>query len=184
MKQKILKLSTVVLLLMFIGAGCQKDEIEYADEDMVVDNEPGIDIFKLKGDYINYIGLQLLPDGRLNAIPAFILGDPRIKVSDNGKIEQNFRWRLKSGYIVSKNDNYNNFVFTDITIQEYVDYNTKNGVGCWPDELIKSRIIDKNPFSEFYYLDGFNKTERTFTLGELNKMIEDGTLETVFTKLK
>ena len=184
MKQKILKLSTVVLLLMFIGAGCQKDEIEYADEDIVVDNQPEIDIYKLKGDYINYIGLQLLPDGRLNGDPAYILGDPLIKVSDNGKIEQNFRWRLKSGYIVSVNDKFTNFVFTDITFQEFVDYNTKRNVAYWPDELIKPRIIDKNPFSEFYSLIGFGKPVRTFTLGELNKMIEDGTLETVFTKIK
>ncbi len=42
MKQKILKLSTVILLFAFIGAGCQKDdifELEIGDKDAVIVKE-------------------------------------------------------------------------------------------------------------------------------------------------
>jgi hypothetical protein len=193
MKPKILELSTTVLLFGLIIYGCQykflpeADKIENVDEitkdSLVISSLPGISIYKTKEDYFNYISLQVLPDGRLNAEPGYILNDPRIKVDEDGNIKPNFRWRLTSGFIVDK-DTYINESFTNITIQEYVNYNTANKVAGWPDELIKPRIIDKDPFTEFYYLDGIGKPVRLFTLKELNDMIEDGILETVFTKLK
>jgi hypothetical protein len=183
MKPKILKLSTVVLLLLFIGASCQKDEIEYADESIEISSEPGISIYRTNADYFNNISVQITSEGELNAIPAYILSDPRIKVDKDGNVSVNFRWRLKSGYIVDKEASLNK-VFTDISVQEYVEWNTSHDVGGWPDNLIEPRIIDDNPFTEFYFYDGLRKTTRTFSLGELNELIENGDLETVFTKLK
>ena len=183
MKHKILKFSTVILLFAFIGASCKKDEIEISDESIIIDNQPGISIYKIKGDYFNFISLQLLPDGRLNAIPDYTINSSRIIVSGDGKIKINTRWLLKNGFIVDKESSLRD-VFTDITFQEYVDYNTANNTGGWPNELIKPRVIDENPYVEYYHLNGLNKREKKFTLGELNKMIEEGTLETVFEKLK
>jgi hypothetical protein len=168
---------------MFMGASCQKDEIELADENIEISTFPGITIYKTKNDYINFVDVQITDDGRLNAIPSYNKNDPRISIDEKGNVKQNFRWRLKSGLILDNNVSIRE-VFTNITIQEYVDWNTENGVSGWPNNLIEPRIIDEDPFTDFYFLDGMNKIPKTYTLGEINKMIEDGTLETVFTKLK
>jgi hypothetical protein len=183
MKKNLLKISIIFLLLSLIGAGCEKEKIDYADESIKVSSLPGISIYKTRGDYFNLISLQLTSSGQLNEIPDYILSDPRIKVDDNERISPNMRWRLKSGYIVDKESNVNR-IYTNIDFQEYVDYNTANKVACWPNNLIEPRIIDKNPFTEFYHYDGLNQPEKNFTLGEINTMIEEGTLETVFTKFK
>ena len=166
-----------------MGASCQKDEIEYADEGIEVSSHPWITIYKTKKDYINYVDVQITDEGKLNAIPSYNLNDPRISVDAKGNIRQNFRWRLKSGYILDNNVSIRE-AFTNITIQEYVDWNTAYGLAGWPDSLIRPRIIDQDPFIEFYFHDGLNKTLKTFTIGEINNMIENGTLETVFVKLK
>jgi len=50
--------------------------------------------------------------------------------------------------------------------------------------MLTKRIIDTDPFISFYNLNGINKAEKTFTLGELNDMIENGTIEDYFEKLK
>ena len=183
MKPKIIKPAVVVLLLLFIGASCQKDDFEVADESIVVDNFPGVSIYKTKGNYFNNIAFKLTPDGHPNGERGYTLKDPRIKVDNKGRISPNFRWYLKSGYIVDIQVDSNE-VFTDISFQEYVDYNTKTGLSSWPDELLIPRIVDKNPFTEFYYMGCINCPIKKFTLGELNTMLENGTIEEHFTKLK
>lgn len=184
MKTRILKLSLIFLFLFSItGAGCKKDKIEYADESIKISSYPGITIYKTDRDYIDYVDVQVTDDGRLNAIPAYTKDDPRIYVDAKGNARQNFRFRLKSGYILDNNSSLKD-VFTNISFREYVDYNTNHGIAGWPDSLIIPRIIDKNPFTEFYYLNGINKTPKTFTIGEINEMIEADSLKTVFTKLK
>ena len=117
MKPKKIKLSTVVLLLLFIGASCQKDKMEYADESIEISTFPGITIYKTKKDYINYISLQITDDDKLNAIPDYTLNknDPRITVDSHGQVKLNSRWRLKSGYIVDKGSSSRD-VFTNISI--------------------------------------------------------------------
>ncbi|MBN1821248.1 MAG: hypothetical protein JXR31_10855 [Prolixibacteraceae bacterium] len=182
MNYKILKPSICVLLLLFIGAGCEKESFEIADESIVVDNRPGFSIYKTSHNYFNYVSIKLTDDGQPNAIPGYTLDDSRIKVDSNGNITPNFRWRLKSGYIVDK-ETYFDGVFTNITIQEYVEYTTKN-IGGWPDDLLLHRIKDKDPFTEFYYTGCLNCPLKEFTLGEINEMLENGTIEEHFTRLK
>ena len=173
----------MVLLLLVIGASCQKDEMEYADESIEISSMPGISIYRTNDNYFDNISVQITAEGKMNKIPAYTLNNPRIIVNKNGTVQVNFRWRLKSGYIVDR-EAYLNDAFTDIKVQEYVDWNTSHAVSSWPNDLIEPRIIDKDPFTEFYFHDGLNKTPKTFTLGEINDLIENGTLETVFTKLK
>ena len=176
MKSKIFKLYSVVLLFLFLGASCQREEMEYADENIEITFEHDISIYKTRGDYYNYVYVQITEEGKLNAVPSYTLSDPRISIDDKGNAEQNFRWRLKSEYILDK-------VFTDITIREYVEYNSAHKIAVWPDSLILPRIIDRDPFIEYYHSDGTRLPE-AITIGEINDMIENGTLETVFTKLK
>lgn len=58
MKSKILKLCPVVLLFLFLGAGCQKDDFEYADENIEIYSSPGLAIYKTRGDYFNLVELR------------------------------------------------------------------------------------------------------------------------------
>jgi len=175
MKPKILKLTTFVLLLLFTVASCQKDKMEYADESIEVSSWPAISIYKTKSDYINYVGVQITDDGKLNAKPSYDKNDPRISFDSKGNAKQNFRWRLKSGYILDNNVSLRE-AFTNITIREYVDWNTEHSVAGWPDSLIWPRIIDTDPFTEFYLHDGIGKDVKIFTIGEINDMIKNGTL--------
>lgn len=182
MKPEIFKLSTIVLLLIFVGAGCQKNEIEYADESIEISTHPGITVYKTNRNYINFVDVQITNEGYLNGIPSYDKNDSRIRIDKNGKAVQNFRWRLKSGYILDNNASLHE-AFTDITIQEYVDWNTANGVAGWPDSLIWPRIIEYDPFLEFYYMESPGEPE-SFTIGEINDMIENGSFKTIFKKLK
>ncbi|WP_346856505.1 hypothetical protein [uncultured Draconibacterium sp.] len=174
MKHKVLKLSTVVLLLLFIGASCEKDELDYADESIELSSSPEISVYKTNGDYFSYICIKLTTDGEPNAIPDLPVGSAN--KSPN-------RYRLKSGYIVNVGGSLSD-VYTNITYEEYINYNTKNEVSSWPRDLLKSRIIDKDPYVELYTLVGINEPIRIFTLGEINSMIETGTIDEHFARIK
>ncbi len=182
MKPKIIKLTAIFLLLLFIGAGCKKNEIEIADESIVVDNHPGVEVYKTNGNYFNYITVSINETGQISRQPDYTLNDPRIKMDKKGRVTYNSRWLLKSGYIVDMEAHHND-AYTNITFQEYVDYNTKNGV-VMPSELILPRIIEKDPYIKFYHMGCLNCKLKEFTLGEINQMIENGTLEEHFEKIK
>lgn len=183
MKTTIFKTSALILLIALMSAGCKKDEIQYANESIEVSGEPGFNIYKTNSDYFNFISVIVVSDDHLAAVPGYTLNDPSIKVDANGKVSPNFRWRLKNGYIIDFGTDVNS-VFTNITFQEYVDYNTAHGVGCMPDNLIRAKIMDRNPFTEYYHHDGLNKPSKTYTLGEINHLIEAGSIETICTRLK
>jgi hypothetical protein len=182
MKPKIVKLSAVFLFLIFIGAGCQKDEIEYADESIVVDNHPGVSVYKTNGDYVNYIAVDTDSLGNISGSPDYTYSSSTVGVRKNGEVYFKNRYVLKSGYIVGYL--YIDHAFTNITLKEFVEYNKENGVAGWSDSLIYSRIIDSDPFTEFYYMGCLNCPIKEFTLGEINEMIKSGTIEEYFTKLK
>ena len=195
MNSKILKLSIIILLTGLKFTGCQYNfindaekskntsNITFPNDTILVSNRPGVSVYKTKNDYFNYISVQLLPDGRINAIPDYTLNNPRIKIDKNGKIEINTRWLLPNGYIVDIEASLNES-FSDITFQEYVDYNTANGVAGWSAELIRPRIIDTDPFTEFYYMGCSDCKIKYFTLAQIYQMLENGTIEEYFKKLK
>jgi len=184
MKFSNFKLLSIIFLLLFLtGTSCQKDEIEYADESIVIRVPvPGLNVYKTKNNYIDFVDIQITDDGELNAIPTYNIDDSRILVDKDGKIKQNFRWRLKSGYIIDYGASVRE-VFTDISIEEYVKYNAENGITHWHDHLIRPRIIDTDPFTEFYHLDRAGHLEY-YTVGEINEMFENGSFKTIFEKLK
>lgn len=182
MKPKILKLGTIVLLLLFAGAGCQKDVINYDDESITVSNNPGVFVYKTKDSYMDKVWVQITPEGELNQILALDRKDTNIEIDKDDNVIPLYRHLLKSGYVVG--DAHKWAAYTDITFKEYLSYNEKNGTGSWPEELIWPRIIDRNPYVELYWWGCLNCKTEKYTLGEINTMIENGTLETVFTKLK
>lgn len=172
-----------VFVIPLIIVSCNKDELDYADESIVVDNVPAVSIYKTNGDYFNYIYVGIDSIENITMYPAYNSSDPRISIDSHGSVTYNQRWKLKSGYTVCKEMRFDDMAFTNITFHELIEYTDKNGSSV-PVSWFKSRIIDKNPFIEYYWLGGLNHQTQEFTLGQINKMIENGTLETVFTKIK
>ncbi|MFV0267366.1 MAG: hypothetical protein ACK5HT_09545 [Draconibacterium sp.] len=182
MKPKILKLCIWALLFLIIGAGCQKDELDYADESIVVSNKPGITVYKMNLDYIDKVRIHVTSEG-LSKVP--ILDDSTLNsynIDSKGNLMPKYRHLLKSGYIVGGGTR--NASFTDITFTEYYNYNKEHGVNSWPAELIRPRIIDNDPYEELYWMGCLDCGLKEFTLGQINEMIENGTLEEHFTRMK
>jgi hypothetical protein len=182
MKSKILKLCTVVLLFLFLGASCQKDDFEYADESIEISSWPAISVYKTKSNYFNNITVGINDKKEIRSYPDYNVKSDNVLVDKDGEYNFKYKWLLKSGFIVVLGGDFNCAV-TDISLTEYVNFNEPFKTN-WDTVLLAARIINTDPFTEFYFHNGLNKTPRTFTLGEINKMIEDGTLETIFTKLK
>jgi hypothetical protein len=174
-------LTIFAIPIFFIS--CTKDELNYADESIVIDNVPAISIYKTKGNYFDYLYVGIDSVENITMSPSYNSNDPRISIDSHGKVMYNQRWKLKSGYIVCKEMRYNDMAFTNITFQELIEYTNKNGADI-PVAWFKSHIIDKDPFTEYYWLGGLDHPRKEFTLGQINKMIETGTLETIFTKIK
>lgn len=171
-----------VFAIPIIFVSCNKDEIDYADESIIVNSEPSISIYKTKNDYRNFIAVIIDSFDNVVAYPVYNLNSPSISIDSKGIVKYKNRWFLKSGYIVEKEISYDK-VFTNITFQEQVDFIKSSGnviTGDW----YRPRIIDKQPFKEYYWLNGLNHQTQEFTLGQINKMIENGTIESVFTKIK
>ena len=182
MKKYFLTINLLSIILLF--ANCKKDKLEFADKSIIVNNSPNISVYKTNNDYYNYVVVKLDSLGNITQSPAYCSkNDPRVTYQ-NGNKGYAHRWKLKSGYIVDKGM-WHDKIFTDISIQEFIEYADKNNICAMPDSILKQRIIDTNPFQEYYWLDGlFGEEYQEFTLGEINEMIENGTLETVFTKIK
>jgi hypothetical protein len=184
MKPKILKFSTVVLVLLFIGASCQKDDIEYADESIVLYNNPGFNVYKTRGDFFDKVWVEVASEGSLNKVLSLDVEKDihNYDIDKKGNLTPKYRHKLKSGYVVG--DANIMAKYTDITFTEYYQYNKENNVGSWPDELIRNRIVDEDPYEKLYWIGCLSCKMQKFTLGEINELIENGTIETIFTKLK
>ena len=186
MKLKILKFSTLIFLLLFLGGSCQKDEIEFADESIIVSNRPpGLSIYKTRGDYLDKVLIRISDKGEIIATPAINVEDnPNFITDKNGKIKASYRRLLKNGYIVG--GGWLDAAYTNITFDEYVTYNQKHNVVVWPVELLEPRIIDRDPYLEFYasVCHGNDCQVQEFTLGEIYEMLENGTIEEHFTRYK
>ncbi|MEI7501254.1 MAG: hypothetical protein WCK84_12515 [Bacteroidota bacterium] len=171
-----------VLIIAIILACCKKEKTEPNNQNIVLTTEtPGFSIYKTKADYFNCVFVGIDSNENITMTPAYNSNSPFILKDENGNIFYTQRWKLNQGYIVSKEMSFP-IAFTSITFQELVEYTDKNG-GDIPISWFNSRIVDKNPFTEFYYTKNLNPP-REITLGEINKMIEDGTLETVFTRIR
>lgn len=185
-KNYVMKTISIILTFLslpFIFLGCKNDELDFANENIVIDNQPSISVYKTKNNYFDYVYIGVDSIGNITMTPSYSSTDSRFIVNDKGKVTYTQRWRLKSGYIVCKEMNYDKMAFTNITFQELVEHTDSIGFDA-PISWFQSRIIDRDPFTEYYWLGGLNKPNQDFTLGQINNMIENGTIETLFKKIK
>ncbi|GAB1415026.1 hypothetical protein MASR2M117_04320 [Paludibacter sp.] len=138
-------------------------------------------IYKTNSDYFKYIYVGIDSSENITSMPIYHSNSPFIITDKKGNVTYTQRWKLKQGFIASKEMSYS-IAFTNITFKELVEYVDKNG-GDIPGSWFKSRIIDNNPFKNYYYTNG-EYYSKGLTLGEINDMIENGTLEIVFKKVK
>jgi hypothetical protein len=95
------------------------------------------------------------------------------------------RWRLDDNYVMERDicaDDY----FTNMTYAELAAYHISHPDGpCYPIESMLGRVIDENPFLEFY--DDENNIfyhRDSSDIAQINKLIRDGELEKYFKKIK
>lgn len=184
MKTTFLKISVFILLFSFLGAGCEKDEEEdlsYLDYSKTLSIHPGFAIYKTKKDYFFNVNLWTSPTGEIEGSPEFIDNDSRVTVY-KGKYYYNSRYRLDDNYILSYEISSND-CFTSIGYDEYIrnKMSARYNDGLMNPKLTQS-IIDRDPFTEFYYLNSTDYNISTIEL--INQLIKEKNLEKYFTKIK
>lgn len=170
-------------LFLTIGFGCKKNEIDIADESIVVSSYPSISIYKTKRNYFDNIMVGINANNEVISYPDYNEKSDGVVTDRNEEYKFKYKWFLASGYVVVKDIDFINSAVTDISLTEFINFNEPYKTN-WTSEMLTKRMIDNDPFTSLYHLNGLNKTEKTFTLGELNDMIENGTIEDYFEKLK
>ena len=171
------RLSFIFLILItFAFTGCDKSEVL----------GPTLALYKTKADYFEFANTW----GRTNGPTSFDLSDSRINVVDGDTIYTR-RYKMEKGYILGieiSSDEY----FTDLTFKEIVAYNEEqkriHGTSTYNfhiDSLLE-RIIDKDPFTEFYSDDSrhFESQLNKENINLINELILSDKVDSIFIKLK
>jgi hypothetical protein len=175
MKLQIFKPITFILLLAFIGVGCNDEEPKPLNLYI------GMNIYKTRNDYFNNVHLNLI-DGKVNSKPSLI---NKVDIDENGEPHYRNRIKLHKGYILGTAESYNHTVFLSYTIKEYYNMEADPAHPTIPtiNELTE-HFIDRDPFTE-YFTDP-NDPPR-FQLEDstlINQIIDENKLERFFKSLK
>jgi len=159
----------VVTLLLLVNYSCTQDE----------DTDPGLNIYKTKGDYflfVNTWGQQMAPT-------TYRSNDARIGTLATDTIYL-CRTNLVNGYILGAENSVDDY-FTNITFTEMVKYNDSLGMSAsFPRDSVFKRVIDKNPYIEFYHDENSPRRFELKDTAKINQIIKNGELEKYFKKLK
>lgn len=185
MKTFFLKISVFILLITIMGAGCKKDEedLSYLDgKTPLAVSQPGFAIYKTKKDYFFNVSIRPYVDDFL--CPELSENSSSITLY-KGEYYYSKRFRLADGYIASFEESVDSY-FTSLSFDEYIrekltPYYTHEGKA--PSKVVNS-IIDKDPFTEFYYSKESFNGKAEITINEINQLIKEKTLENYFTKIK
>lgn len=180
MKTTFLKISVFILLFSFLGAGCKKEDEEdlsYLDYSKALSTPPAFAIYKTKKDYFFNVSVNPMQNNYIMS-PELKEGGSGITLY-KGKYYYTERYRLNDNYIASfavESDSY----FTSLSYDEYIRENLAPVVGVINPKVLNG-IIDRDPFTEFYYTSSYYIG---FTIDELNQLIKEKKLEKYFTKIK
>jgi len=167
-----------------MGAGCKKDkeDLSYLDEKTpFVVSEPGFVIYKTKNDY--FFNVPIRPYENTYQTPELTEISSKI-ILYQGSYYFNERYRLTDNYIASTWI-ASDFYFTSLSFDEYIKeklsplYNE----GVANTKVIDS-IIDKDPFTEFYYSKESFSGKADITIDDINQVIKGKKLEQYFIRIK
>lgn len=181
MKSIIFKISTVFLLFALIGPGCEeKEDLSYLDNTKsFYAGMPGFAVYKTKKDYFYNVSVTPFEDEIFS--PELKEGGSRITLH-KGKYFYTERYRLNENYVVSMEIGVNSY-FTNLSYDQYIKEKLTPAVGETNPKVISS-IVDRDPFTEFYYSQKSFDGMAGITITELNQLIKEKNLEKYFTKLK
>lgn len=181
MRSTVLKISVLFLLITLTETGCKKEEdLSFLDnsKEFYV-SMPGFAIYKTKQDYFFNVPIRPYEDG----YQCFELNEKSAQITlFKGKYYFNERYRLIDNYVV---DSWvgSDYYFTSLSFDTYIREKLEPVVGATNPKMISS-IIDRDPFTEFYYSDKRLNGKAGFTISELNQLIKDKSLEQYFRKVK
>jgi hypothetical protein len=158
----------LILFLMAINFSCIKEEA----------TDPGLNIYKTKGDYFLYVNTW----GKQMAPTAYRANDGRLGELNDDTIYK-CRTRLIDGYILSAENTVDDY-FTNITFTEMARYNDSLGIASFPRDSVFKRVIDENPYIEFYHDEHSPRIFELTDTAKINKIIRNGELEKYFKRLK
>ncbi|MFO8234737.1 MAG: hypothetical protein R6U04_04945, partial [Bacteroidales bacterium] len=160
---------------------------------------PDFGIYKTNSDYFLFLPAWVNDKGEVVGRPYYKSNDTRILLTETDTIYTN-RVELIDSYYLSA-EVQPNYPFTNITFKEF--YRRQDSNNPIMLEEIQSRIINDDPFSEYYEVspyevlkyydvfinDGYSPSEAKYKSFqkyalELNTIIQEGQLDQMFTKIK
>lgn len=177
MKKHFQPIKVLLLILMAFGllTNCFKQDEENGD------GELHMIVYKTKADYFTYV--HTWGDNISAPSTLTMKNTDQIAVVGNDTVFQ-LRWRLDDNYVmeiaIHETDN-----FTDMTYAEIVAYNENHPEEFhYPLPEIFKRVIDKDPFLEFYRDENhvFFKGDSA-DISKVNQLIRDGELEKYFKRI-
>lgn len=171
------------LLIMLVSIGCNKTGLEADDESTVVSDYPFLSVYKTKKPYFNNVMIGIDDNNEIIVIPDYNENSNNVTRTKYGQYTYKNKWLLANGYVVDKGALFPGAAVTDISLTEYVNFNEPNKLN-WEGDMLKARIIDTNPYETFYRTSSLYELETEYTLGDIRKMIDNGTIEKHFEKLK
>ncbi len=176
MKTKVLRLITIFLIFP-LCFGCDLLKTESL--------EPGISIYKTKGDYFNLVDVRI-KDNQVFSVDHFWNARyntmNKMTVKGNDTIYQ-FRYKLPNGYILDGEADERYDAFLNITFKEQLYQEIENGTNFSLDSLANC-IIDKDPYLEYYR---FKKDIPALFIKDslkIKQILLDGEIDKYFEKVK
>jgi hypothetical protein len=172
---KALKNASFVLFILFLILILSCND----NKDISGVEEPSFSIYKTKNDY--YYNVHTWVD----KVPMeFRIFEKKYFKTGNDTIEI-LRIRLEDGYVLAYSTGHDNY-FTDITFGEFYSFCEKNSPETFPLDSVLERVVDQDPFIEYYYDTSYNylPIDDPEDLEKINEIIRNGELESYFKKVK
>jgi hypothetical protein len=94
-----------------------------------------------------------------------------------------FRKQLVNGYVLATESTVDDY-FTDMTFHELLNYYYETGNAYFPLDSVFERVIDTDPYTEFYVDYSRPQNFCLTDTAEINAVIKNGELEKYFKRLK